>query len=696
MARRNTAGASKGGVQNAIYTYAADAEASDAYAITLTPAPAAYAEGQSFAFKANTANTGASSLNVNGLGAKTLKKNHDMDTATGDIESGSIVEVVYDGTNFQIVSISALESVTTAAMRLEIYETGIIKEGEGVASLNADITKIDITAATYYIQGVYYTYAGVTGLAPSFGGGENSRYIGLDSSGLIEQSSAWSTAQKQTILPICRVNAVQGQTGSGSDMLDPLHQHYHIGETGFIDKTWHEHVIGVLYESGGVISESGTALQIDESAGVFHNAQREELTIAGSSDIEAIEFYHVAGVWTAGTKATLVCDNTQYDNGTDLTTMSNNKWVSHTLLKSPKDVDEFFLIYSQAEYASQADAEAANPDYGIFVSQAFSGVFAVASIVIQKSSANINSIVDRRPFIGGNVGAVLGTSNLQQTYDNSTSPEILTDATRGALSIKRGSAADTDDVLETLNGSGATKFSVTGEGKVVLAETLNEFKGSDIASATTTDIGAATGNFVDITGTTTITGLGTIQAGTRRTVQFDGILTLTHNGTSLILPTGANITTAAGDVAKFISLGSGNWICTNYTRADGSALSESVTPSNTATFTNKRITPRVTTEASSATPTINTDNTDLHSITALAVAITSMTTNLSGTPTNGQKLIIRFKDNATGRAITWGASFEAKGVDLPITTTASKVLTVGFLYDTVTSKWGCVASVEEA
>lgn len=116
----------------------------------------------------------------------------------------------------------------------------------------------------------------------------------------------------------------------------------------------------------------------------------------------------------------------------------------------------------------------------------------------------------------------------------------------------------------------------------------------------------------------------------------------------------------------------------------------------TATLTNKRVTERVTTETSSATPTINTDNSDGHSITALAAAVTSMTTNLSGTPTNFQRLTIRFKDNATGRAITWGASFEAKGVALPTTTVASKVLTVGFIYDTVSAKWGCIASASEA
>lgn len=117
---------------------------------------------------------------------------------------------------------------------------------------------------------------------------------------------------------------------------------------------------------------------------------------------------------------------------------------------------------------------------------------------------------------------------------------------------------------------------------------------------------------------------------------------------------------------------------------------------DTQTLTDKRLTPRVGSVASSATPSINTDNVDAYSITALATAITSMTTNLSGTPTDFQKLTIRIKDNGTARAITWGAGFEARGASLPTTTVISKVLTVGFIYDTATSKWGCVASAQEA
>ena len=101
---------------------------------------------------------------------------------------------------------------------------------------------------------------------------------------------------------------------------------------------------------------------------------------------------------------------------------------------------------------------------------------------------------------------------------------------------------------------------------------LNWSATQTIASATTTDIGAATSNSVIVSGTTTITGLGTIAAGAERVVQFSGALTLTHNATSLILPGGANINTAAGDVAYFVSLGAGNWRCTGYQKASGQAV----------------------------------------------------------------------------------------------------------------------------
>ena len=98
-------------------------------------------------------------------------------------------------------------------------------------------------------------------------------------------------------------------------------------------------------------------------------------------------------------------------------------------------------------------------------------------------------------------------------------------------------------------------------------------QGSAIASAATTAIGASgTAFYTTITGTTPITSFGSVGAGTLRIVEFTGVLTLTHNATSLKLPGSANITTAAGDVGYFVSLGSGNWKCLHYSKADGSAV----------------------------------------------------------------------------------------------------------------------------
>lgn len=100
---------------------------------------------------------------------------------------------------------------------------------------------------------------------------------------------------------------------------------------------------------------------------------------------------------------------------------------------------------------------------------------------------------------------------------------------------------------------------------------------------------------------------------------------------------------------------------------------------------------RTGTTTSSATPTINTDNISFYSLTAQAEAITSFTTNLSGTPTEGQALWIAVTGTAS-RGITWGASFENGSVALPTTTSGTLRLDVGLIWNSVTSKWRCMAS----
>jgi hypothetical protein len=107
-----------------------------------------------------------------------------------------------------------------------------------------------------------------------------------------------------------------------------------------------------------------------------------------------------------------------------------------------------------------------------------------------------------------------------------------------------------------------------------------------------------------------------------------------------------------------------------------------------------RVAARIASTPSSATPAINVDpetGIDMFIITALAVNITSMTTSLTGTPTDGQPLVIRIKDNGTARTIAWGSKFEDGSVPLPTTTVANKTLLVGLMYDAADAKWACEA-----
>lgn len=99
---------------------------------------------------------------------------------------------------------------------------------------------------------------------------------------------------------------------------------------------------------------------------------------------------------------------------------------------------------------------------------------------------------------------------------------------------------------------------------------INEAHGADIASSGSINLTTATGNLLDVTGTTTITAI-TLAEGYERTVRFTGALTLT-NGASLMLPGAANITTAAGDFAIFRGYAAGVVRCVSYARASGAPV----------------------------------------------------------------------------------------------------------------------------
>ena len=141
---------SAGQVQDGTFTYLTSVSGTDTITAVAAISMTAYAAGQTFRFIAAGANTTTGvTININGIGAKSITKNGTTALAIGDIVSGSIVEVTYDGTEFQIssqVSSSLLGLANTwTATNTFTASTGIIttgKIGVGTASPLAQLSVV--------------------------------------------------------------------------------------------------------------------------------------------------------------------------------------------------------------------------------------------------------------------------------------------------------------------------------------------------------------------------------------------------------------------------------------------------------------------------------------------------------------------------------------------------------------------------
>lgn len=137
----------------------------NALTVTLDPVPASYVAFMTLLVKASANNTGAATVNVNSLGAKAIKKNGGADDVEADdIVSGGIYLLIYDGTNFQVISgagaaagggiAQVVESTTTTAFSItaSIPEDDTIPQSsEGTEVLTRTITPTD-AASTFLVE----------------------------------------------------------------------------------------------------------------------------------------------------------------------------------------------------------------------------------------------------------------------------------------------------------------------------------------------------------------------------------------------------------------------------------------------------------------------------------------------------------------------------------------------------------------
>ena len=394
--------------------------------------------------------------------------------------------------------------------------------------------------------------------------------------------------------------------------------------------------IGII-NNGNLFSGNGANLLINKSVGTqtqvwqnFWNSLKNP-NILTCSSLTWPSVYQTwrngAGGWVTNVATALV--PWKYDNNTAGGVTSPN-WV--LAINKWQLIKVYYLgslnlvgyEYGQVVYNSEAEAEWAKSAVTT-TNPLFAGLSFRWWIVVRWGATNLSITSDAIFLDSGKFGSVTGgsgsgssTTTMQQSYDNSATPQITTTTALGAVDLKRGSAADTDNVVRVLNGAGTATASIDGNGKALVSSI-------ELWHATDTTISRVSAGVIAVEGVT---------------VQ---------------------------------------------------------TISSTSTITNKRNQPRIVSAASYTTDTgtsLDVSTTDIFVITAQAGAL--LFNSPSGTPVQGEKLMIRIKDNGTARALTWNAVFRVMWTALPTTTVLSKTLYLGFIYNSTDTKFDLVCSAQEA
>ncbi len=307
-------------------------------------------------------------------------------------------------------------------------------------------------------------------------------YIGITSSGTVFQqpTSDFTPYQKRDYITLARI---AHPNGSGTGVVG----HAISSFDGLLNSVDFQEVVGPLNLNGNVFSPSGTSMKIQKSAGNIYsigtNFQTDRAnpnTIANPA-IAPVQFQYRYRNNASGSSFTTLPLTTDivantYDNGTGTpsATLGNNDFTAQRIYYVFGS-NRVIIMYGQNVYNSIAKAEAALFSETFVADNDLAAVTAFRGWLIVEGNTTNLSVTTKAKFVSAGLfglaspaGATSATTDLQTAYNNSSTPEILTDATRDGLTMKEGPNVGLS-LYEGQDQNGATVFSVSASGNVAIS-----------------------------------------------------------------------------------------------------------------------------------------------------------------------------------------------------------------------------------
>lgn len=404
-------------------------------------------------------------------------------TTKGDLLGYSTVTTRLPvGTNNQILiansaEVTGLEWV--ADYSVQSLSTGLFDGG--VLSINASTTTYDVASGSGQIVDnstdplnpvlTFVTWTAKTNVAPTNIGTQLVTYVSIDSAGnIVEDTAPPSATNRRSSIFLgvivhsnnINVNAVnQGPVVAidiGAQVQDILEY------------------IGFRSLEGNVITFASTDLTIQKTVGrAFKagsnyqtlNTQPHEFVLGA---LNPITFRYRNQGGSEGVGITSI-DPTTYDlAGTTTSVPLNKNATIQRVYIFPSNQIRIQRGQQIFTNFSEALAQVGTENFIVETNIAENGLY-LGSIVMVKTATDLSDPTEAI-FVTptGEVSSSSINTTFQASYNVSSPPQIVTDATNGALVVQRGSVADTDTIFEGKNGAGTLVWSITGEGNVLANE----------------------------------------------------------------------------------------------------------------------------------------------------------------------------------------------------------------------------------